>query len=532
VSLLTLPCRSSVLNNEAFNATLSSKLNGLTIDIHQVLRVLDDQSKSSIPEASSNIDPHVKSNLEACVRSAKKMVSSAASIVSERSVSGSQVDGSLFGDDMSERQRRRVESWIPENTIFEDPNETFPTSLSSPSIDDTLSSAVSDSIFSDDYAETTVTGLTSLTSESNKFRFDDHQIVEEHQIDEANQNVEADTISLQSGTSPALHTVNTNKRNGTTGGVTFPPAPPENQLTINLETAGAQAADLTHATVDDSDTGSNIEDDFIQEWRKLGMLKFEQREYAAAELLLKKTLTQSELKYGIGFGGRERILGILASACAHQGRKETVEEILDEYRRPAVWKHRVLVTLVISFLEEGKLNQASEILEKYGAEFEERDDALVRLVSICSKHSAWSVAAGIFGRYMRFQGRERVLDTCISACRQKSNWDEAEGFLLELLKVKTRNEVERSATTHALAEVYLAKKDVKSAQDYCQRAVDSRRKKLGKKHHLFQESVYLIAKIIYEANGNPIEFDIYRNLLPTKVQGMYRNEKITYCRMP
>ena len=126
-------------------------------------------------------------------------------------------------------------------------------------------------------------------------------------------------------------------------------------------------------------------------------------------------------------------------------------------------------------------------------------------------------------KYTRFQGRETKLKECVSVCRRESSWTEAEGFLLELLKVQTGNEIERSATMHMLAEVYLAKRDLKSAQDYCRRAfVAARRNK--KNTPLVQKSVYLLAKIIYEANGDPHEFELYRDQLPSKVRGMCHDE--------
>ena len=101
-------CISSVLSNEALSVNLSSRLDGLTIEIHKALNVLTDRTQ---PGTNNNNDAHVSGNLEACVRSAGKLVSSAASIISARSVSGSQ-GGSLFQEPLSEQQMKRVEQWI------------------------------------------------------------------------------------------------------------------------------------------------------------------------------------------------------------------------------------------------------------------------------------------------------------------------------------------------------------------------------------------------------------------------------------
>jgi len=64
---------------------------------------------------ANNSDSLVAHQLEECVHSAKKMISSAATIVEARSARG----GSEFGDPMSEEQIRRVQQWIPEPHIFE-----------------------------------------------------------------------------------------------------------------------------------------------------------------------------------------------------------------------------------------------------------------------------------------------------------------------------------------------------------------------------------------------------------------------------
>ena len=220
------------------------------------------------------------------------------------------------------------------------------------------------------------------------------------------------------------------------------------------------------------------------------------------------------------FPGRERLLGELASACAHNGKRERTEKILEEYSPTADWKHTVVEILISICLEEGKLNQANETFVKYSAALEGRDVTLARLVTACLKHSGWSIAANIINKYPHFQGRNIVLESCAAACRAQSKWVEAEKFLLELLDEQTKKGVESSGTLDALTEVYLENRNLDSAQLYCQKLIDARRKTVGKKHPLFQRSIYLMAKIIYEANGDPIEYDGYKNLLPGKIQGM------------
>jgi hypothetical protein len=502
--------RSSGMNNEALTATLSSKLDELTVDIQKIARSLADQSKSSVPEI---IQSPGNGNLEACVQSAGKIVSSAASIVYERSVRGD----SVLGDNLSADKRRVIEAWIPENAIVEEPGEFLPASLTTISIDGTSSSEVSDDIFSP--TGTSYTGLTSPASEHSKFRFD-YGTFAEHPIHETNNVEEATALKLRTSP-PPLHTVNAGERKYGTGAVTFGPTAPRAKINTDLDIVSEDRAAAFTDVLAIPVTGPNTEDDFLNDLRKRAMVKFEQKEYAAAESLLEKTLKDSQEKYGTDFPGRERTLCLLATACAHQGLKDRVHEILDEgYLQPAVWKHAVITSLITSLLEEGKVKQASKTLERYGTQFKGRQAALESLASICLKHRAWLVAMDISTKYTWFEGRKSMLKTFATACRQESSWSEAEAFLLELLKTQSQNDVEWSATMHVLAEVYLAKNDLNAARDYCRKAFDARWK-LGKNNPLFHESVYLLAKIIYEAKGDQHEFELYRDKLPKKVQGMF-----------
>ena len=517
VRLLTMRCRSSGLNSEVHNEMMDSQINVLKGDIQQILRILADQKKISIPEATAIVDPLVNRNLEACVQSAGKIVSSAASIVYERSVSGSKFGGSELGELLPKDKRERINAWIPENTTKEthivEPDEIFPFPLANRS-EGTISSRASDSIFSP--TGSVYTAATSPVSEYSRFKFDDRTI-EIPPIDEVDYNAEMDLDSVQSPTTPISQAGDSLiEREEGTGGVTLSRIRPTIQIKTAVDMVDPKNANPTSPIVDVSHTDAEIEDDFILKMWERAMVKFREREFAAAESLLEVTLKESEARHGTKFAGNERILQSLASACAHHGRKERVEEILDkEYPGP---KHNVLATLITTSLGEGKLNQASEILEKYGSELEGKNDALHNLLSACVKHSCWSVAAEIFSRYSQFRGREMRLKECVSVCRHEACWREAEGFLLELLKVQTPTELEWSATMHQLAEVYIAKNDLNKARDYCRRAFDARRSK--KNAPLVQESLYLLAKIIYEVHGDPHEFELYRDQLPSKVRGI------------
>jgi tetratricopeptide (TPR) repeat protein len=439
------------LSNEALNATLSTRLDGLTLEIHQALQVL-----SQKPEGG---DSRVMSNLDACVRSAGEVVTSATTIVEARSVDGSQANWEEWND--------RVMTWIPDPAISDAPS-------TSPLTDNTGSSSPSG--FFSDHA-TTVTSL-SPTSERDEPRYDKY------------------AVGICAETFPQVLPFNTSE----TITLKNPVIPNITETTLS-EPPPAEVGQDVH----DSDT--DTDQDLIKAWRKSGMMKLGERNYEGAEILLEKALAQSELKHGTQFPERATLLGSLVLTRAYQGKREKVEKVLDN--NPADWNN-VLEVLVSSCLEEGKCNPAIEILTKYGSQFEGRDDSLVRLVSTCLKHGSWPVAAYIVGRYP-FHGKEKMLELCLSACRARAKWDAAEGFLLELLK-----DNEHHAWLHSLTEVYLEKGDRKSAQRFCKRAIDARKRL---KHPLYHDSIYLMAKIIYEANGDLIEYNLYKNILPPKVQG-------------
>src|SRR5277367_167492 len=272
------------MNNEALTATLSSKLDELTVDIQKIARSLADQNKSSVPEV---IDSRGNSNLEACVQTAGKIVSSAASIVYERSIRGSEAGESVLGDGLSVDKRRGIESWIPANTIVEELGELLPASRVS--LDGTSFSEASDDIFSP--TGTSYTGLTSPVSEQSKFRFDYRTIAEERF--EQTDNVEEETIPLEMPDSLLpLNTKTVSESDGSTGAVTGPPTNPANQIKINFDIGENNSVTLIDV-LETSVTGSNIEDLFLQDLRKRAMVKFEQREYAAAESLLENILKES-----------------------------------------------------------------------------------------------------------------------------------------------------------------------------------------------------------------------------------------------
>ena len=111
--------RSSVLSNEVASACLSSRLDVISIDLQQLSQFVRSRSSSTSGESSYGNNSRVMNNLEDCIRSAAQLVSSASTIVSSRTT----VDGgSVFGQELSEEQRTRIDDWIVEPAIFRQDN--------------------------------------------------------------------------------------------------------------------------------------------------------------------------------------------------------------------------------------------------------------------------------------------------------------------------------------------------------------------------------------------------------------------------
>jgi WD40 repeat protein len=155
--------RSSELSN---HADISSKLDGLTGNVDQLLRYVRLFSQKMAQEGGGNHNAAIVFNLETCVRSAGKLVSSAATLVSSRSQKGSQF-GSEFGDELTDQERSQIELWIPEPTIFEETeDQSLGHSLSArPSTPPAPAALTNRKPVTDSHAETDFTTLTSPSSE-------------------------------------------------------------------------------------------------------------------------------------------------------------------------------------------------------------------------------------------------------------------------------------------------------------------------------------------------------------------------------
>ena len=222
---------------------------------------------------------------------------------------------------------------------------------------------------------------------------------------------------------------------------------------------------------------SDLEDDVIQHLRRSAS----RSNYAQANPILEKILEKSEKKYGKGFQWRDETLRMRAEACIQLGKWDEASKLLDEEFEG---KSKLLHALSSEFIRQGKRAEAERLLR--------RD----------------------------FDGRETVLTSLVTSYVQDKKWSEAQRWQLELLTYETEDST-RMERTHFLAELYFKIKDYEHAKEYCLKVSQDRQRILGKRHHLFYQSVNLLAQILY-ATGDIVEAEAYKAqlaLLPPGLQG-------------
>jgi ankyrin repeat protein len=104
---------------------------------------------------------------------------------------------------------------------------------------------------------------------------------------------------------------------------------------------------------------------------------------------------------------------------------------------------------------------------------------------------------------LNFEGRDEMFEMLVTSFLNQRKWSEAETALLHFIKGRPEREAKMLSSLHILAEVYLEKWELDSAEQYCQRAVKGRKKVLGRGNPLFLESVDLLIEI-YERKGDVV----------------------------
>src|SRR5262245_52463872 len=99
----------------------------MNLSIRQVDDLLRQDAKNLTPDAGTEVSRH-RANLEGCMRSAKRLLSTASSVVGALTETSSAIiQGSYAGSEngllFTDQQRLVVENWLFEPTIYETGNE-------------------------------------------------------------------------------------------------------------------------------------------------------------------------------------------------------------------------------------------------------------------------------------------------------------------------------------------------------------------------------------------------------------------------
>ena len=378
--LIGLTSRTSVLNNESLSTNLSSRLDSLTIEIHQVLTTLRRQP-SVASESNLQSDPRVINHLEECVNSAQKMVSSAATIVEARSHHGGSQMGSEWGDVLNEEQRRGVERWIQEADIPEvrdlEDRPNICLTINPPPQRGTLLSN------SSTLAEEEVLP----SSSSAKF------------ID-----------TLFKTHSPMMSPINF------------------------AESLDKRTSQLSLLSDGKSDRGnSDLEDDVIQHLRRSASRA---KDYSEANPILEKILEKSEKKYGKGFQWRDETLRMRTEACIQLGKWDEASKLLDE---DFEGKSKLLQSLCLEFIRQGKRAEAERLMRRG---FDGRELVLTSLITSYVHDKKWSDAHRCQLDLMTYESEDLVrferIHFLAELCFKIKDYEYAKEYCLKAIQERQR----------------------------------------------------------------------------------------------
>ena len=229
-----------------------------------------------------------------------------------------------------------------------------------------------------------------------------------------------------------------------------------------------------------TDPDSDFKYEAIQNWLSSATQRFDRKEYQKAEMLLEKIMVESEKKYNQDFPWRDKVIRMRVYSCCQLGKWVVAGELLDQRFDG---RSELMETLVKGYLKQGKRSDAERILAK------------------------------------EFDGKEAIMDSLALLYFQDKKWNDAKRILLDLQKYDS-DEIAMLQRMHMLAEVCFAKKEFVEAAEFCLNAIEGRQLILGRRHHLFYQSVNLLARIS-EASGEIDAAQGYKQVLATLPPGIH-----------
>ena len=481
--------------------------------VRHLLRSFKSRTATSPQQTSNEAASRVINNLESCVRSAEQIVSSAATIVSARSIGDSQRDSILeeVGGMLSEPQINRTKTWVL--AVTEGSNNDFPVARSNslsnsqygiPSIMDTpsLMNAPSGTEALHDFSSDTQ-ATASVTSENEpiaRLRLDNLHPDLEIQLVEHWRKSAAEKLRAKEyvKAEQMLHKIL--KRSEAAFG---------DQFDWRSETISMLATVYCE----------------LRQWDKAQDLLREQ--FSGKDAMMVKFVVgccrltdmekpdrwdKTEMILNEKFEGKEEAIKVLLIEFCQRGRWADAKKI---FCYPFDEKDSTMVMLATEFCEKKKWDHAENILY---FEFEGKDKLLLTVVTHLTRAAQWKNTERL--AHSQIKGRVKVMEVLALSYVQHQKLDEAETLLLELCNSHGEDDLQKLGAMHLLASVKLRKAEFEVAEHWCIRAMNGRKLILGQQHVLFYVSLNLLSRI-YEEQGDLVESEGYKSLLPPDFERIF-----------
>ena len=448
-------------------------LEDLAVKMNNLQKSIDNSKQTSVPSPTNDNDSRVLTNLEECVRSARRMVSSAVSIISARSVRESQI-GSDLGEQLTEQQRTRIQEWIPPPTILEDAEDENP-----PTVPDDAKNELNNN----------VSAISSnIGSVSSPEPFPD--LIGERQP-ETSVTTLSERIAEVSTTDPHL------------------------DLELKLIRNWRKVASNSFEAKDYSDAEKYLKGVMDRSESTLGS-KFDWRSEVVGLLAVVychlSKLEEAEKLLVEPFAQKQEVLRTLAYTYHRIGNWQKAENIIDDPNCSA--RDEVLRDLIIEFCKaENWIGVAMVSRKSFGG----RDTALELLANKFCQNEQAACAEKLLEE--EFNGRETVMHTLGLYYFQIRDLDNAERMCRLQLSGNDPEEPNLRAM-HSLAEVMLEQEKLDEAEEWALKAMRGRKSVLGMEHILFYQSANLLVAV-YEAKYEFVEAAGYKGFLPSEFKGTF-----------
>ena len=360
-----------MLSNDSstFAANLFPRLEHLTVDMHQLHWLLREQKPS---------DSYIISNLQECIRSTGKILSSAKAIVEYRSLSGSEPSEPDVA--IQKEQSKKVANWLPQVPSEFEGSTVSPLSPVSPAWEDKSLPRVG--------------SKSTLRSVKSKFSITPPKYI----------GSSASTVVTEPFSS-------TTSRSSATTHSSIPP--------LEVKVDYDEVAEM----------------DLIQQSLKLGSDSFAAKEYTKAELILRKLLKQSESKFGRNFSWRGELTVMLVEIYYKLGKRADANTLLDQQCKS---REKTFETLSAKFMQDRKWDYVVLLLRH---EFQSRENVLERISRAFVLDKRWDDARDMLLDLIKYRSEESMrglerMAILAEVCFIRKDYEESKHWCLRALNGK------------------------------------------------------------------------------------------------